>query len=167
MPPPLNPCKSLILRAASLRRQSLYPSELRAPLVPVYILEVWPSIGADFQCVDIADSLEVTDPVSSQSCRAATSDGPLPNPEPVRTLGLFWKSVEVCRRLVASSATATAAATATAISSPPPPPPAAALHLGTSLVDVECASAHLCPVQGGDCFVSLFRVGHLHKPETA
>jgi hypothetical protein len=44
---------------------------------------------------------------------------------------------------------------------------AASLYFGTGLVYVESASADLAAVEGGDRFVSLFRVGHLHKSETA
>jgi hypothetical protein len=57
----------------------------------------------------------------------------------------------------ATSAAVSAATTATA----------AALHLGAGLVDVQRASAHLGTVQGGDRFVSLFRVGHFHKTKPA
>ena len=44
---------------------------------------------------------------------------------------------------------------------------AAAFGLGSCFIDDEVAAARRLPVQGGDGFVSVFRVGHLHKTEPA
>jgi hypothetical protein len=56
----------------------------------------------------------------------------------------------------ASTAVATISATATA-----------ALDLGTGFVHVQGAAPELGTIQGGNGFISLFGVGHLHEAEAA
>jgi hypothetical protein len=75
---------------------------------------------------------------------------------------LTWKA---CRSVAVSTPSTTTAATTpvTAISAAAP----AAFHLGTRLVDVQSAAAELGAIQGGNGFVSLLGVGHLHKSEPA
>jgi hypothetical protein len=71
-------------------------------------------------------------------------------------------------QLVTIAATAaTTAATAAIPAATATTTAAAALHLGTGFVDVQGAATYLSSVQGGDRFVSLFPVRHLHETKAA
>jgi hypothetical protein len=59
-----------------------------------------------------------------------------------------------------TTATATTIATVSATAS-------ATFYLRTGFVDVQSAAPELSTVQGGDGFVSIFGVGHLHKTKAA
>jgi len=61
-----------------------------------------------------------------------------------------------------SAATAAAAATIPATASPSSCP----FYLGARLVDIQRTSAHLCSIQCGDGFLSVFGISHLHKSES-
>jgi hypothetical protein len=70
-------------------------------------------------------------------------------------------------QLVTIAATAAATAAPAAIPAATATTTAAALHLGTGFVDVQGAATYLGSVQGGDRFVSLFPVRHLHETKAA
>jgi len=78
---------------------------------------------------------------------------------------------EALKRLPAVSSAATApapaAAASTAIAAATTATPSTAFSFRTRFVHIQGASTELRAVQGGDSFFSVFRVGHLDKPETA
>jgi hypothetical protein len=68
---------------------------------------------------------------------------------------------------IAATAATTAATAAIPAATATTTTAAAALHLGTGFVDVQGAATYLSSVQGGDRFVSLFPVRHLHETKAA
>ena len=106
-----------------LRRQSLYPSELRA--------HSGSSVHAELGLIN----------------RTGLSTAALP--------------------AVSAASAATTAATSAAITATIFTAPATAFCLGAGFVHVQRASADLGAIQGGNRFVTFFRVGHLYKSESA
>ncbi len=131
-----------------LRRQSLYPSELRAPS-SVYM--------GGLRCINvrICAGVQASDRESARSCE---------NHLPRRL-----KS-ELLVATASAAATAASAAVAAAITASASTVASAAsgmLGFRARLVHVECASAHLRTVQRRDGLFSIFVTGHFHKAESA
>src|SRR5580658_6977916 len=142
-----------------LRRQSLYPSELRAP-ASSFSLHVG---NEKHQCqFCAASSTRSRSPLKSSRWDARRQH-----------IAQMHNCPRPSKILVAASptaATAPPAAVSPAISASASPVASAAsgvLGLGTRLVYVERASAHLCAIQRSNGFFSVLVAGHFHKTEPA
>ena len=65
-----------------------------------------------------------------------------------------------------TTAATTTAATATAVAATIASAATAALGLGASFINIQCAPAHLASVQCGDRFFTIFGAGHFHESES-
>ncbi len=146
-----------------LRRQSLYPSELRAPTTG-FSLHGWMEMH---QCASLDCTPSRTAGADYEQTLRAGSRRP-----PVVTENHRSRARPNFVFLIAASSAATASATtvaatisaaATAVASTA----AGMFGFGARLVHVEGASAHLRAVQCSDGFISIFVAGHFHKAEPA
>jgi hypothetical protein len=121
-----------------LRRQSLYPAELRARTHMT-------SLHAEVRGINLLPIRQGQRRLPALHTKDTFKSEPLPAP---------------------ASAPTPAFATAAAISAVSPSA-TRALNLGTSFVDVQCPSTDLRSIQRGDCLFPVLVAGHLDEPKAA
>src|SRR5438270_2882137 len=143
-----------------LRRQSLYPAELRARPDRVYMRES----GAGNARISLVGRLRAQlryarVPSLAELHKQKGRSTHLPLPFPI----LIFSAAG----LPASAATAAASAAVASASTASTCAASGAFGFGTSFIYVERTAAVLGAIQGGDSFVALFRIRHLDEPEPA